>query len=196
MKKKTIIIVAVIVVIIALGGISMMSDTSRATSVNSATVERQNLTEKVSASGRIQPQTKVDITAEVSAEDRHLRQRQALVRRLRGRLAAIRCSAELLDTYVDITPTRRSDLISLITKESQELSDLVKRTIDEERHQGTSRWPLVPMMYSSPRCTNRLDHHCPSRLARRRQVRPRSCEQSTVVRRFLVPGPNQSWDAT
>ena len=68
MKKKTIIIIAVVVVVGVFAVISMMGDTSRATSVSSAMVERQNLTEKVSASGRIQPQTKVDITSEVSGE--------------------------------------------------------------------------------------------------------------------------------
>lgn len=68
MKKKTLIIIAVVVVVGVFAGISMMSDTSRTTSVSATKVERQNLTEKVSASGRIQPQTKVDITAEVSGE--------------------------------------------------------------------------------------------------------------------------------
>jgi len=68
MKKKTIIIIGVVVVVGVFAVISMMSDTSRATSVSADTVERQNLTEKVSASGRIQPQTKVDITSEVSGE--------------------------------------------------------------------------------------------------------------------------------
>jgi DNA polymerase-3 subunit epsilon len=88
----------------------------------------------------------VDITTEVSEGDRRLRQRQMLIRRLRGRLAAVRCSAELLDTYTDIAPARQSGLISLIARESAELSDLVKRTIDEDGHKGRTRWPLVPMM--------------------------------------------------
>ena len=68
MKKKTIIIIAVVIVVGVFAVISMMSDTNNATSVNSATVVCQNLTEKVSASGRIQPQTKVDITSEITGE--------------------------------------------------------------------------------------------------------------------------------
>ncbi len=68
MKKKTIIIIAVVVVVGVFAVISMMGDASQSTNVSTATVERQNLTEKVSASGRIQPQTKVDITSEVSGE--------------------------------------------------------------------------------------------------------------------------------
>jgi DNA polymerase-3 subunit epsilon len=87
-----------------------------------------------------------DITAEVSEEDRRLRQRQTLIHRLRGRLAAIRCSAELLDTYTDMAPAQQSGLITLIAKESAELSNLVKRTIYENGHNWETRWPLVPMM--------------------------------------------------
>lgn len=68
MSKKTIIIISVAVVVVAFGAITMMSDTSKATNIDSETVERQNLTEKVSASGRIQPQTKVDITSEITGE--------------------------------------------------------------------------------------------------------------------------------
>ncbi|MEJ2639471.1 MAG: PAS domain-containing protein [Desulfosarcinaceae bacterium] len=87
-----------------------------------------------------------DITTEVSAEDRRFRQRQKLIHQLRGRLAAIRCSAELLDTYTEMAPVRQSDLITLIAKESAKLSDLVQWTIDEDGQNWETRWPLVPMM--------------------------------------------------
>jgi DNA polymerase III subunit epsilon len=87
-----------------------------------------------------------DITADVSTEDRRFRQRQKLIHQLRGRLAAIRCSAELLDTYTEMAPVRQSDLITVIAKESAKLSDLVQWTIDEDGHNWETRWPLVPMM--------------------------------------------------
>jgi DNA polymerase III subunit epsilon len=89
-----------------------------------------------------------DITADVSTEDRRFRQRQKLIHQLRGRLAAIRCSAELLDTYTQMAPVRQSDLITVIAKESAKLSDLVQWTIDEDGHSWETRWPLVPMMAS------------------------------------------------
>ncbi len=68
MSKKAIIITLVVVVVGVFAVISLMSDSSKATNVSSAAVERQNLAEKVSASGRIQPQTKVDITSEITGE--------------------------------------------------------------------------------------------------------------------------------
>ena len=68
MKKKTIIIIGVVVVIAVFAVISLTSNGRRATNINAATVEKQSLTEKVSASGRIQPKTKVDITSEFSGE--------------------------------------------------------------------------------------------------------------------------------
>jgi len=68
MKKKTIIIIGVVVVIAVFVVINLMSNGGKATNVNAAMVEKQSLTEKVSASGRIQPKTKVDITSEFSGE--------------------------------------------------------------------------------------------------------------------------------
>lgn len=68
MSKKAIIIVGVVVLLGVFGTVSMMSESNGATHVSSEKVERQNLTEQVSASGRIQPQTKVDITSEVTGE--------------------------------------------------------------------------------------------------------------------------------
>jgi HlyD family secretion protein len=67
-KKKVWIIAGVVVVVGVFAYITLTSNKSKATDVNAATVERQDLTEKVSASGRIQPKTKVDITSEFSGE--------------------------------------------------------------------------------------------------------------------------------
>ena len=68
MKKKTIIIIAAVVVVGVLAVITLTSGGTQAIQVKVEEVVRQNLTEKVSASGRIQPQTKVDITSEVNGE--------------------------------------------------------------------------------------------------------------------------------
>jgi HlyD family secretion protein len=68
MKKKTIIIIAAVVVVGVLAVITLTGGGTKATQVKVEEVVRQNLTEKVSASGRIQPQTKVDITSEVNGE--------------------------------------------------------------------------------------------------------------------------------
>ena len=67
-KKKVWIIIGVVVVLAVFGVITLTSNGKKTINVNAAEVARQDLTEKVSASGRIQPQTKVDITAEVSGE--------------------------------------------------------------------------------------------------------------------------------
>ena len=67
-KKKVWIIIGVVVVVAVFGVITLTSNGSKAINVNAATVEKQDLTEKVSASGRIQPKTKVDITSEFSGE--------------------------------------------------------------------------------------------------------------------------------
>jgi DNA polymerase-3 subunit epsilon len=87
-----------------------------------------------------------DITEKVSEEDRQLRRRQELIHHLRERLATIRCSAELLDTYADIPPTRKSGLIALIAQQSTSLSDLVQQATDAGGTNPNSRWPVVPMM--------------------------------------------------
>lgn len=67
MKKKwwIIIIGVVIVVVVAL---NFTTSTSNATKVNAEKVLLRDIVEKVSASGRIQPETKVNITAEITAE--------------------------------------------------------------------------------------------------------------------------------
>jgi HlyD family secretion protein len=67
-KKKVWIIIGVVVVVGVFAYITLTSNKSKATNVNTATVQKQDLTEKVSASGRIQPKTKVDITSEFSGE--------------------------------------------------------------------------------------------------------------------------------
>ncbi|MEW5795700.1 MAG: efflux RND transporter periplasmic adaptor subunit [Candidatus Zixiibacteriota bacterium] len=67
-KKKVWIIIGVVVIVAVFAYITLTSDSRKTINVNAATVAKQNLIEKVSASGRIQPQTKVDITSEISGE--------------------------------------------------------------------------------------------------------------------------------
>jgi len=67
-NKKVWIIIGVVVVVAVFVVITLTSNGRKATNVNASTVEKQDLTEKVSASGRIQPKTKVDITSEFSGE--------------------------------------------------------------------------------------------------------------------------------
>jgi HlyD family secretion protein len=66
--KKKILIIGGAVVVVGLIAATLMMDTSNATSVQAGEVERKDISEIVSASGRIQPQTKVDITSEVNGE--------------------------------------------------------------------------------------------------------------------------------
>ncbi len=69
MKKKRVIWIVVGVVVVGiLAAMSLISDTNSGTRVNAAVVDSQRLIEKVSASGRIQPKTKVDITSEINGE--------------------------------------------------------------------------------------------------------------------------------
>ncbi len=67
-NKKAIFITLGVVVVAALIIVNLMSDTSTSTEVNASEVTLTDLVEKVSASGRIQPKTKVDITAEINGE--------------------------------------------------------------------------------------------------------------------------------
>ncbi len=67
-KKKVWIIIGVVVVAGALTYVTLTSNKKKMTDVNAATVAKQHLVEKVSASGRIQPQTKVNITSEFSGK--------------------------------------------------------------------------------------------------------------------------------
>jgi HlyD family secretion protein len=67
-KKKLLIIIGVVVVVGVIIYLNIASDTTRTTKVQAEKAARRELVEMVSASGRIQPQTKVNITAEVSGE--------------------------------------------------------------------------------------------------------------------------------
>lgn len=67
-KKKVFIIVLAVVVIGIVVVLNLTMSTTNATKVQTDIVEHNKLTEIVSASGRIQPQTKVDITSEVTGE--------------------------------------------------------------------------------------------------------------------------------
>ncbi len=67
-KKKTLLIVSGVVMVAALVIINLSMDTSNAQTVQADEVTRRDVTELVSASGRIQPQTKVNITSEINGE--------------------------------------------------------------------------------------------------------------------------------
>lgn len=67
-KKITLFVVLGVVVVAALAAVSMMNGGEETTMVQVDLAYRDELVEQVTASGRIQPQTKVDITSEVSAE--------------------------------------------------------------------------------------------------------------------------------
>jgi HlyD family secretion protein len=68
MKKKYILIVVVIVVLIAaIGGLALQGGGDDTLTVETDKVDRQEIVEKVSATGKIQPKTQVKISADVSA---------------------------------------------------------------------------------------------------------------------------------
>lgn len=67
-KKKLIIIIAVALVVVVLVVANLGINVSDAMQVNADQVLREDIVETVSASGRIQPRTKVDITSEVNGE--------------------------------------------------------------------------------------------------------------------------------
>ena len=71
-KKITLFVVLGVVVVGGLGAVSMMNGGDEATMVQIDLAFRDEIVEVVTASGRIQPQTKVEITSEVSAEIVHL----------------------------------------------------------------------------------------------------------------------------
>jgi HlyD family secretion protein len=70
MKKKRVLIVAGVVLLIALVGgmVAMNGRGKKAPEVQTSKVVRQKIVQKVNATGKIQPKTKVDISADVSAK--------------------------------------------------------------------------------------------------------------------------------
>ena len=69
MKKKTILIVGVVVVVVAaLIIFQLNSSNQRGVEVNAAVAKTSDIVEQVSASGRVQPQTKVNITAQINGK--------------------------------------------------------------------------------------------------------------------------------
>ena len=68
MKKKILIFGSIGVVAIALLVMSLTSDNEAKVMVTSAEVESRDIVEIVSASGRVEPKTKVDITAQINGE--------------------------------------------------------------------------------------------------------------------------------
>ncbi|MCB2229221.1 efflux RND transporter periplasmic adaptor subunit [bacterium] len=68
MKKKTLLIIGAVIVVIVLVILNFTNKGESGTKVRAAEVTNRELVELVSASGRIQPQTKVDITAQITNE--------------------------------------------------------------------------------------------------------------------------------
>ncbi|MEW5993349.1 MAG: efflux RND transporter periplasmic adaptor subunit [Candidatus Zixiibacteriota bacterium] len=67
-RKKTLLIVAIAAVVVIVVVLNLSMSTSNALSVQADEAIKRDLVEIVSASGRVQPQTKVDITSEINGE--------------------------------------------------------------------------------------------------------------------------------
>lgn len=67
-KKKWLLIIGGVVVVIVIVVLNLTMSTTKAVSVQADVTKTRDLVETVSASGRIQPQTKVDITSEITGE--------------------------------------------------------------------------------------------------------------------------------
>lgn len=67
-KKKIFIILGIVIVVAVLVYVNLSMNTTKSTDVHAEETKARKLVELVSASGRIQPQTKVDITSEVNGE--------------------------------------------------------------------------------------------------------------------------------
>lgn len=65
-KKKALIIVGVVIAVSALGALSLRGGNDRGVQVNTEAVARRTLVEVVTASGKIEPKRKVDISADIS----------------------------------------------------------------------------------------------------------------------------------
>ncbi len=66
--KKILLIVFIVVVVVGLIVVNLKMNTTNAIPVQADTAKKRDITETVSASGRIQPRTKVDITSEINGE--------------------------------------------------------------------------------------------------------------------------------
>jgi HlyD family secretion protein len=66
--KKWLIISGIVVVVVVIIIANLNMNSSNATKVNAEAAQSRDINETVSASGRIQPQTKVDITSEINGE--------------------------------------------------------------------------------------------------------------------------------
>jgi HlyD family secretion protein len=68
LKKKTWIIIGAALIVVIIVGMNIFTSGENATKVNTDNVLVQDITEEVSASGYVQPQTRVNIVSEVTAE--------------------------------------------------------------------------------------------------------------------------------
>lgn len=67
-RKRVLIAIGAVVLLAVIGGVAMKSRGAKPPEVQTAKVTRQRIVQKVSATGKIQPKTKVEISADVSAK--------------------------------------------------------------------------------------------------------------------------------
>src|SRR5204863_7981085 len=68
MKKKPLVIGAAVLVVVAVTGMTLRGHGHKPLEVQTAKAGHQRIVQKVSATGKIQPKTKVEISADVSAK--------------------------------------------------------------------------------------------------------------------------------
>jgi HlyD family secretion protein len=68
MKKKIIIILSIVIVLLAIVFVNIKKSGSKGTTVQTDKVKKQSVTQTVTASGKIQPQTEVKVSANVSGK--------------------------------------------------------------------------------------------------------------------------------
>lgn len=68
MKRKTLVIGASILVVVAVSGLTLRGHGHKALEVQTAKADRRKIVQRVSANGKIEPKTQVEISADVSAK--------------------------------------------------------------------------------------------------------------------------------
>ena len=67
-KKKTFLVIGIGLVVVILLVLNFTRDNTKRTTVSAEAAENRNIIELVSASGRVEPRTKVNITSEVNGK--------------------------------------------------------------------------------------------------------------------------------
>ncbi|MDJ0784281.1 MAG: exonuclease domain-containing protein [Desulfosarcinaceae bacterium] len=124
-----------------------------------------------------------DITAKVSREHHLFRQQRRLLRQLRKQATAIRCSAELLETYADIPAQRQRGLISLIADQSAAMGDLINQDRTDVSPTDT-RWPVVPMLAADLLAS--IKRKSAEQLKLNVQIHPHNCHAQVKVDSYAL----------